>query len=119
MARVCRGVFEQFQMARVAFVQEVATMATKPDLIEVMHEEGVIHQLHPLLSDHVRGCYCCFPRSSPAAVRTSRVVRCGAGRKRPAVVSTSPRAVGQLQRRPGRGDRRPGHPTASSVCTYQ
>ena len=64
MARVCRGVFEQFQMARVAFVQEVATMATKPDLIEVMHEEGVIHQLHPLLSDHVRGWYC-LPLSPP------------------------------------------------------
>ena len=66
MARVCRGVFEQYQFARVSFVQEVATMAAKPELIDVMHEEGVIHQLHPLLSDHVRAacvwpavaCYC-------------------------------------------------------------
>jgi len=77
MARVCRGVFEQFQMARVAFVQEVATMATKPDLIEVMHEEGVIHQLHPLLSDHVRGCGC-LPQSSPTghANLTCCLLRC-------------------------------------------
>mgnify|MGYP006902769588 CR=1 FL=1 len=60
MARVCRGVFEQYQFARVNFVQEVATMATKPDLIDVMHEEGVIHQLHPLLSDNVRRDVCFF-----------------------------------------------------------
>lgn len=54
MARVAVACFERFQRARVEFVTEVAELATKPDAVETLHDEGVLSLLRPMLSDAVR-----------------------------------------------------------------
>jgi Flp pilus assembly protein TadD len=46
--------FEEFQKARVKFVQAVAEASTRPQNIEVMNNAGVMQLLRPLLLDSVR-----------------------------------------------------------------
>jgi hypothetical protein len=46
--------FEEYQRARVKFVQAVAEAATRPQNIEVMNNAGVMQLLRPLLLDNVR-----------------------------------------------------------------
>lgn len=45
--------FEEYQRARVKFVQAVAEAATRPQNIEVMNNAGVMQLLRPLLLDNV------------------------------------------------------------------
>lgn len=45
--------FEAYQKARVTFVQAVAEAATRPQVIEVMQNAGVMQLLRPLLLDNV------------------------------------------------------------------
>lgn len=45
--------FEEYQKARVKFVQAVAEGATRPQNIEVMNNAGVMQLLRPLLLDNV------------------------------------------------------------------
>jgi hypothetical protein len=45
--------FEEYQKARVKFVQSVAEAATRPQNIEVMNNAGVMQLLRPLLLDNV------------------------------------------------------------------
>ncbi len=45
--------FEEYQKARVKFVQSVAEAATRPQNIEVMNNAGVMQLLKPLLLDNV------------------------------------------------------------------
>ena len=52
--------FEEYQKARVKFVQAIAEAATRPQNIEVMHVAGVMQLLRPLLLDNVRD----MPRTS-------------------------------------------------------
>ena len=47
--------FEEYQKARVKFVQAVAEAATRPQNIEVMNNAGVMQLLRPLLLDNVSG----------------------------------------------------------------
>ncbi len=46
--------FEEYQKARVKFVQAVAEAATRPQNIEIMNNAGVMQLLKPLLLDNVR-----------------------------------------------------------------
>jgi hypothetical protein len=46
--------FEEYQKARVKFVQAVADASTRPQNIEVMNNAGVMQLLRPLLLDNVR-----------------------------------------------------------------
>lgn len=48
-------VFEQYQKARVQFVQAIAEAATRPQNIDTMQNAGVMQLLRPLLLDNVRG----------------------------------------------------------------
>lgn len=48
--------FEEYQKARVKFVQAVAEAATRPQNIEVMNNAGVMQLLRPLLLDNVSTC---------------------------------------------------------------
>lgn len=45
--------FEQYQKARVTFVQTVAELATRPQNIEALQSAGVMSLLRPLLLDNV------------------------------------------------------------------
>jgi hypothetical protein len=45
--------FEEYQKARVKFVQAVADASTRPQNIEVMNNAGVMQLLRPLLLDNV------------------------------------------------------------------
>jgi len=47
--------FEEYQKARVKFVQAVADASTRPQNIEVMNNAGVMQLLRPLLLDNVSG----------------------------------------------------------------
>ena len=47
------NVFEEYQKARVTFVQQVADLATRPQNIDVMQNAGVMQLLRPLLLDNV------------------------------------------------------------------
>ena len=49
--------FEEYQRARVKFVQAVAEAATRPQNIEVMNNAGVMQLLRPLLLDNVQLFY--------------------------------------------------------------
>lgn len=53
MARVAHQCFERFQKARIDFVSEVAEMATRPDLVDILRDEHVLHLLRPMLIDTV------------------------------------------------------------------
>lgn len=57
--------FEEYQKARVKFVQAIAEAATRPQNIEVMNNAGVMQLLRPLLLDNV---------SALAESRNSQVV---------------------------------------------
>ncbi|MCO5560205.1 hypothetical protein L7F22_013815 [Adiantum nelumboides] len=46
-------VLETYQKSRIAFVQTVAELATKPQNVEVLHNAGVMQLLKPLLLDCV------------------------------------------------------------------
>lgn len=46
-------VFEEYQKARVKFVQAVAEAATRPQNIEIMNNAGIMQLLRPLLLDNV------------------------------------------------------------------
>jgi len=49
----CCAVFEQYQKARVQFVQTIAEMASRPQNIELLQNAGVMSLLRPLLLDTV------------------------------------------------------------------
>ena len=51
--RAVLQVFEKYQKDRVAFVQTVAELATRPQNIEPMQSAGVMALLRPLLLDNV------------------------------------------------------------------
>lgn len=46
-------VLETYQKSRIAFVQTIAELATKPQNVEVLHNAGVMQLLKPLLLDSV------------------------------------------------------------------
>ncbi|XP_015177758.1 PREDICTED: sperm-associated antigen 6 [Polistes dominula] len=52
-ARIIFQVFDQYQKARLLFVQSIADLASKPNNIECLKAAGVINLLKPLLSDVV------------------------------------------------------------------
>ena len=53
MASSLLQIFEQYQKARVQFVQSVAEAATRPQNIDTMQNAGVMQLLRPLLLDNV------------------------------------------------------------------
>jgi len=53
MSRAVLQVFEEYQKARVTFVQTVADMATRPQNIDALQNAGVMALLRPLLLDNV------------------------------------------------------------------
>ncbi|XP_033336112.1 sperm-associated antigen 6 [Megalopta genalis] len=52
-ARSILQVFDQYQKARLLFVQSVADLATRPNNIECLEAAGALDLLHPLLTDPV------------------------------------------------------------------
>lgn len=54
-ARVVRNSFEKFQKARLAYVTDIADMASKPHYLESLLEEGAVTELKKLLHDRVSG----------------------------------------------------------------
>lgn len=54
MSATLLNIFEQYQKARVQFVQAVAEAATRPQNIDTMQNAGVMQLLRPLLLDNVR-----------------------------------------------------------------
>jgi hypothetical protein len=65
------AIFEQYQKARVQFVQAVAEAATRPQNIDTMQNAGVMQLLRPLLLDNVS-----FPGRDAGVGRLSSV-SCG------------------------------------------
>jgi len=53
MSRAVLQVFEEYQKARVTFVQTVADLATRPQNIDALQNAGVMSLLRPLLLDNV------------------------------------------------------------------
>ena len=53
MSRAVLQPFEEYQKARITFVQTIAELATRPQNIEALHSAGVMSLLRPLLSDSV------------------------------------------------------------------
>lgn len=53
MSRAVLQVFEEYQKARVTFVQTIADLATKPQHIDSLQNAGVMALLRPLLLDNV------------------------------------------------------------------
>ena len=53
MSSTLLSTFEQYQKARVQFVQAVAEAATRPQNIDTMQNAGVMQLLRPLLLDNV------------------------------------------------------------------
>ncbi len=53
MARTVLQAFEDYQKARVSFVQTVADLATRPQNIDVLQNANVMALLRPLLLDNV------------------------------------------------------------------
>jgi len=49
----CFVVFEQYQKARIQFVQTIAEQASRPQNIEILQNAGVMSLLRPLLLDTV------------------------------------------------------------------
>ncbi|XP_029041791.1 sperm-associated antigen 6-like [Osmia bicornis bicornis] len=52
-ARLIIQVFDQYQRARLSFVQSVADFASKPYNVECLEAAGALDLLYPLLADHV------------------------------------------------------------------
>lgn len=46
-------VFDQYQKARLLFVQSIADLSSKPNNIGCLEAAGVIDYLHPLLADNL------------------------------------------------------------------
>jgi len=57
MAASLLQIFEQYQKARVTFVQAVAEASTRPANVDVMQNAGVMQLLRPLLLDNVSNCH--------------------------------------------------------------
>mmetsp|Transcript_46639 Transcript_46639/g.110909 ORF Transcript_46639/g.110909 Transcript_46639/m.110909 type:complete len:508 (-) Transcript_46639:150-1673(-) len=53
MSRAVLQVFEEYQKARVTFVQTIADLATRPQNIDALQNAGVMALLRPLLLDNV------------------------------------------------------------------
>ena len=53
MSRAVLQPFEEYQKARITFVQSIAELATRHQNIEALHSAGVMGLLRPLLSDSV------------------------------------------------------------------
>ena len=53
MSRAVLQPFEEYQKARIAFVQNIAELASRPKNIEALHSAGVMALLRPLLLDSV------------------------------------------------------------------
>ena len=53
MSRAVLLPFEEYQKARITFVQSIAELATRHQNIEALHSAGVMGLLRPLLSDSV------------------------------------------------------------------
>ena len=53
MSRAVLQPFEEYQKARITFVQTIAELATRPQNIEALHSAGVMSLLRPLLLDSV------------------------------------------------------------------
>ncbi|MCQ2817053.1 MAG: hypothetical protein MJ252_07290 [archaeon] len=53
MSRAILQPFEEYQKARIAFVQNIAELASRPKNIEALHSAGVMALLRPLLLDSV------------------------------------------------------------------
>jgi len=53
MSRAVLQIFDEYQKARVTFVQTIADLATRPQNIEDLHHAGVMALLRPLLLDTV------------------------------------------------------------------
>lgn len=53
MSKAVLQPFQQYQKARVTFVQTVAELATRPQNIEALQSAGVMSLLRPLLLDNV------------------------------------------------------------------
>lgn len=53
MSRLLLRPFEEYQKARISFVQSIAELASKPQNIEALHSAGVMSLLRPLLLDTV------------------------------------------------------------------
>jgi hypothetical protein len=53
MSRQIVTCFEDFQKARITFVQNVATFAERPQNIDALKESGVMFLLKPLITDPV------------------------------------------------------------------
>ena len=53
MSRAVLLPFEEYQKARITFVQSIAELATRPQNIEALHSAGVMSLLRPLLQDSV------------------------------------------------------------------
>ena len=53
MSRAVLQVFEQYQKARVTFVQTVADLSTRPQNVEALQNADVMSLLRPLLLDNV------------------------------------------------------------------
>ena len=53
MSRAVLQPFEQYQKARVTFVQTIAELAHRPQNIEALQSAGVMSLLRPLLLDNV------------------------------------------------------------------
>ena len=56
MSATLLNIFEQYQKARVQFVQAIAEAAKRPQNIDTMQNAGVMQLLRPLLLDNV--CIC-------------------------------------------------------------
>ena len=53
MSRAVLQPFEEYQKARISFVQSIAELASRPQNIEALHAAGVMALLRPLLLDSV------------------------------------------------------------------
>ncbi len=53
MSRTVLQPFEEYQKARISFVQHIAELATRPQNIPALHSAGVMSLLRPLLLDSV------------------------------------------------------------------
>ena len=54
MSKAILQPFEEYQKARLTFVQSIADLATRPQNIIALHSAGVMALLRPLLLDSVQ-----------------------------------------------------------------
>ena len=98
--RAVLQVFEKYQKDRVAFVQTVAELATRPQNVEPMQSAGVMALLRPLLLDNVPRCEegpkpaHAFNARSRRGARRRRGAPCGArgvARARRSAIAPAPK----------------------------